>query len=64
MLIIGKFFLPEKGQDWYLNKGLPFAKKIVKKFPVIDSIFSSFKSYENKEYKQRDIRRRIMGTKT
>jgi len=39
-------------QQWFLKEALPKAKEVLSKFNTLDEWFSSFKGYENKEYKQ------------
>ena len=50
--MIGQFYAPDIMQDWFLKDGLPKAKQMLAHFKTLDALFSSFKDYEKKTYKQ------------
>jgi len=48
MVIIGQCYPLERMQEWFRKKGLPKAQMVLKKFPNLDRIFSSFRAYQNR----------------
>lgn len=52
MVIFGQFYTSDLIQQWFLKEILPKAREVLSKFNTLDEWFSSFKGYENKEYKQ------------
>jgi len=50
MVIFGKYYPSDRMQEWFKKKGLPKAQMVLKEFPNLDRIFSSFGVYENERY--------------
>jgi len=52
VVIVGQYYTRDLMQEWFLKKGLPVARKVLSNFNILNELFSSFKGYENKKYKQ------------
>lgn len=49
--MIGQFYVLDKMQDWFISN-LPAARDVLSNFNMLNMLFSSFKDYEKKKYKQ------------
>jgi len=53
--MIGQYYTTDAIQTWYVNN-LPNARHELSKFKILDTLFSSFRGYENKDYsKSRNV---------